>query len=131
MDDDAGFGREFGRVDAPFLGRGLQQDLADLGADEAHLVVVRPHGEAAVDAHGLAPAPAYVAVGLGLGWRHLQANLVPIGVHLLGERHRHAGHGALSHLGRRRDNCNKVVGGNAHPGADLVLDRLGLGLRYQ
>jgi hypothetical protein len=128
MNDNAGLGRELGRADAPFPRRRLHEDLADLRPDEAHLTVIHSHREAAVNAHAFAAA-ALIAVDLGLGRRHLQGHRLPIGIHLLGERHRHAGHGALSHLGRRRDDGDPVVGGNAHPGADLVPDRLGLGLR--
>ena len=70
--------------------------------------------DAAATAVGLL-AGDRVAVDLGVGGGGLDPDAVPLGVELVGDDHRHGGHGALTHLGHRVDDGDHAVPVDAEP----------------
>ena len=131
MNDDAGLRPQLGARNAPAPCRVVQQHAAHLGAGDSHGAIVAPHGEAGIDPHALAPAPADVAIGLGIRGRHFQRHLVPIGIHLLGEHDGNAGHRALAHLGGGGDDGDAVIGRDPDPDADRARRFARRRLRHQ
>ena len=112
VDDHTRLCGQFADRNIPLGGDGVEQDAPRLGSGQAQGHEEAPRGSAGGDDLG-SPEAGIAVHGIRRRWNHL--HLRPVGVQLLRDDDRHAGHGSLSHLDGGRDDRDRVIGIDRHP----------------